>query len=264
LLYINPLHKKKKKKKDPKAVSQAMIMLCAALLMVLGLAGPVDPNTMELVLMPEKAASQGAVCLDGSPGGFYYRAATDPEHKNDWLLHFKGAGWCFDDVDCLARSQMEFGSSNFWKNTTGGWNGGLLAPRDPEFGKFNKVILLYCDGTSFTSNRDDPLVVGGSPIYFRGLRIRDAIIETLTEKYGLANAQNVLLTGCSSGGLAAYLHQDALAARMKVIAPGMTKFRSAPVSGFFAQHDNVNGVPVYPVRGWKRKPVSCICPQPFQ
>ena len=49
-------------------------------------------------------------------------------------------------MDCLARSNMQFGSSTTWANSTGGWNGGLLSPNDEVFGKFNKVVLLYCDG----------------------------------------------------------------------------------------------------------------------
>jgi hypothetical protein len=48
---------------------------------------------MRLVTMTEKAKSEGAVCLDGSPGVFYWHPATDPKHKHDWLLSFKGDGW---------------------------------------------------------------------------------------------------------------------------------------------------------------------------
>ena len=40
-------------------------------------------------------------------------------------------------------------------------------------------------------------------------RIPQAILETLlTDQYGLKEAEEVLVTGCSSGGLAAYLHAD--------------------------------------------------------
>ena len=42
-------------------------------------------------------------------------------------------------------------------------------------------------------------------LWFRGRRILDAIMETLQQpQYGLAKATDVLLTGCSAGGLAAY------------------------------------------------------------
>ena len=154
----------------------------------------VDPGKMDLVLMPDKATNEGAVCLDGSPAGFYFRPALSPDNKNDWLLHFKGAGWCYDEIDCWGRSNMEFGSSKFWSNTTNGWNGGILAPAEPLFGSFNKVVLLYCDGSSFTGDRDQPLMVTGrdgkfKPLFFRGKRIMDAIIDTLVRDYGLGNAK---------------------------------------------------------------------------
>ena len=46
----------------------------------------------------------------------------------------------------------------------------------------------------------------GSPLYFRGRRIIDTVLSHLTENHGLGDAENVLLTGCSAGGLATYLH----------------------------------------------------------
>eukprot|EP01047_Picozoa_sp_COSAG01_P034373 COSAG01_NODE_2578_length_7431_cov_6.566148_4_plen_61_part_00 len=36
----------------------------------------------------------------------------------------------------------------------------------------------------------------------------DAVLTTLVAKHGLGNAVNVLETGASAGGLAAYLHAD--------------------------------------------------------
>ena len=77
-------------------------------------------NCMRLVTMTEKAKTDGAVCLDGSPGVFYWHPATDPKHKNDWILSFKGDGWCFDAQDCLGRSRNSFGGSDFLSNSTRG------------------------------------------------------------------------------------------------------------------------------------------------
>lgn len=48
--------------------------------------------------------------------------------------------------------------------------------------------------------RNTCVVATGKPLYFRGLRIRNAILATLVRDYGLGNARDVLLTGCSSGG----------------------------------------------------------------
>lgn len=96
-----------------------------------------------------RVADPGAVCLDGSPGVFYWHPATDPKHANDWILSFKGDGWCFDEQDCLGRSKMGFGGSDFLANVTNGWNGGVLSGDDKDFGGFNKVILENCDGARY-------------------------------------------------------------------------------------------------------------------
>lgn len=111
-------------------------------------------------------------------------------------------------------------------------------------------------GSSLTGDLTDPLMVTDHarpgepavPIYFRGRRIRDAIFETLLDPqgpYGMGKAENVLLTGCSSGGLAAYLHSDWAHALMSERAPNLRRFKTLGVSGFFLQHDSVEGKPVY-------------------
>lgn len=82
---------------------------------------PIDPWHMPLVLMHDFAESKGAVCLDGSPGGFYLRPATETGgSQTGWVLHFQGDGWCFDPLDCFGRSKMGFGSSTTWANVTAG------------------------------------------------------------------------------------------------------------------------------------------------
>eukprot|EP00039_Didymoeca_costata_P021555 m.2485 g.2485 ORF g.2485 m.2485 type:complete len:427 (+) comp2528_c0_seq2:42-1322(+) len=231
----------------------ALLVFVSAAFIAVASSTPVNPGLMNLFLMPDFAKSDGAVCLDGSPGGFYFRPATSANHTNDWVLHFKGAGWCYDEEDCVQRSQMQFGSSKYWPTNTSGWNGGILSPNDEQFGMFNKVVLLYCDGASFTGDREEPVhppaVNGGpppAPLYFRGKRIMEAILKTLQRDHNLGNADNILLTGCSSGGLAAYLHADTMSQALSEIAPGLKKFRSAPHSGFFLMHNSVEGLPVYP------------------
>ena len=57
----------------------------------------------------------------------------------------------------------------------------------------------------------------------------------------------LLLTGCSAGGLATYLHTDYLHAELIRIAPELRRYKSAPISGFFLDHETVEAKPVYPV-----------------
>ena len=88
-------------------------------------------------------------------------------------------------------------------------------------------------------------MVQGKPLYFRGHRILKAVLSTLSAKYGLSAATEVLLTGCSAGGLSTYLHADFVHDSLTAVAPQLAKFKAAPISGFFLDHDTVEGHPVY-------------------
>ena len=74
-------------------------------------------------------------------------------------------------------------------------------------------------------------------LYFRGRRIIDESLKALSTQFGLAEADNVLLTGCSAGGLATYLHTDYVQTQLESKwAKSMTKYKASSISGFFLQH----------------------------
>jgi hypothetical protein len=33
--------------------------------------------------------SSKALCMDGSPGGYYFQPASDPKHAGDWVIHLQ-------------------------------------------------------------------------------------------------------------------------------------------------------------------------------
>ena len=47
---------------------------------------------MLLTLLTEAAAEKGAVCLDGSPAGYYFRKGKGLDARK-FLLVFNGGGW---------------------------------------------------------------------------------------------------------------------------------------------------------------------------
>jgi hypothetical protein len=92
----------------------------------------------------------------------------------------------------------------------------------------------------------------GSQIWFRGKRNIDATLLHLVQKHGLGEAVNIMQTGGSAGGLAAYLHADyvhdfltgaavAVADHAQPLAPHLRRYKAAPISGFFLDHKNVEG-----------------------
>ena len=212
--------------------------------------GPGAMANLELIVLPLSVADRyGAKCLDGSPPALYYKAANtsaDPSAANKWALFFKGGGWCYNEASCYSRSKMLLGSSTQLNATQPKFGYGGSGPVgddpvvNPSFAHFNRVILWYCDGGSFTGDRTEPIVVNRSNVWFRGKRNLDAMLGYLRNEHGLGSATEVLVSGGSAGGLSAYIHADYIHASFPSPS-AVQKFRAAPVSGFFLNHRTMNG-----------------------
>ncbi|XP_016477464.2 pectin acetylesterase 9 [Nicotiana tabacum] len=162
------------------------------------------------------ASTLGAYCLDGSLPAYHLHRGFGAGTSN-WLLQFEGGGWCNDIKSCLDRSKTRRGSTRYMNK----WEvfSGILsnnASLNPDFYNWNRVKLRYCDGASFagdskfyngTYSRSSGERNGSTLLYFRGQRIWQAIILDLLPK-GLGRAKKALLSGCSAGGLATFLHCD--------------------------------------------------------
>eukprot|EP00051_Salpingoeca_urceolata_P027562 m.482060 g.482060 ORF g.482060 m.482060 type:complete len:396 (+) comp22419_c0_seq1:238-1425(+) len=220
-----------------------MRVLLAVLVTVAG--SHAASNEMPLTLLTDdQGIAKGAVCLDGTNPGFYYRKSPGGTNATKWVLYFKGGGWCYTEESCASRSRGELGSSKHFPKTFG--FGGVLE-QDPSlnpFANFNHVIMWYCDGASFTGDRAETVNNTGTVLHFRGKRVLDAILDVLMEQpYNLGQATEVLLSGGSAGGLSTYIHADHVGSRLPA---SVTKFKAAPVSGFFLDHVNYAGNAVYP------------------
>ncbi len=171
-----------------------------------------------------------ALCLDGSPGGFYtYVNRSDTR----WVIFLQGGGWCYSLAECVGRAGTDLGSSDKWPPSMKDDEAPGLFDSDPNvnpFWAFNKVYVMYCDGASFSGNADGGVQVGSTKLHFRGKAILRSVIATLLAQGGLASATEVLLSGCSAGGLSTYLHADAVGA---MLPPTVVRYKAAPISGFF-------------------------------
>ena len=182
---------------------------------------------MHLVLLTKQQAATGAACLDGSPPGFYWEAGTGAD-ANKWVVFLNGGGWCYllaptpadpfgipggphftswgNADSCWGRSQSGLGSSLPAYNAPTA-KGGWLA--NTPMANWSKASVIYCDGTSFGGNRDEPVVAAGTgstaaeqnrTLYFRGQRNLDAVLDELKSR-GMDKAEMAVLGGCSAGGL---------------------------------------------------------------
>lgn len=116
------------------------------------LAISIDPQSI-LNIVAICSVLKGAVCLDGSPPGYYYRAGSG-DGADKWIVHFIGGGWCQTTEECYERSFTSSGSSSPWSD--GQVLHGLLSDDEtlnPDFYNWNAVSVIYCDGGSFSGNR---------------------------------------------------------------------------------------------------------------
>ncbi|XP_009382364.2 pectin acetylesterase 9 isoform X4 [Musa acuminata AAA Group] len=202
-----------------------------------------------MTLVPH-AGSTGAVCLDGSPPAYHLHGGLGSGARN-WLLQFEGGGWCNDVASCAARSKTRRGSTRYM-NKLEVFSGILSndSTANPDFYDWNRVKLRYCDGASFGG--DSEFLNSTTTLYFRGQRIWKAIVLDLLPK-GLIQADKVLLSGCSAGGLATFLHCDDLTR----FVPETATVKCISDAGFFLDVRDVSGQ--YTIRSFFSSLVSLQC-----
>ncbi|KAJ6836198.1 pectin acetylesterase 8-like isoform X1 [Iris pallida] len=181
------------------------------------------------------AVDKGAVCLDGSPPA-YHLSPGFGSGKNSWLVHIEGGGWCNTPKDCLNRKNIHLGSSNYMEHQL--YFSGILSSGrsfNPDFYNWNRVMVRYCDGASFTGDVDavDP----ATGLHYRGSRIWTAVMEELLA-IGMNKAENALLSGCSAGGLTSILHCDKFTALLKT---SRAKVKCLSDAGYFINAKDTTG-----------------------
>jgi STAM-binding protein len=121
---------------------------------------------------------------------------------------------------------------------------------NPQFANWNMVWMKYCDGNSFAGALSTPISYNNGtanvPLNFRGHYILEAVVDslyknTMNAPVPFTQSYDIVLTGCSAGGLATYLHSDWWGSQIPAIRPppvGSTLTRngfygSVPISGYF-------------------------------
>ncbi|KAL6533699.1 hypothetical protein OROHE_013532 [Orobanche hederae] len=181
----------------------------------------------------DSAVSKGAVCMGGSPPA-YSLARGSGSGVNNWFIYIEGGGWCVTRSECHRRSEGWLGTSY---SRTRNYYDGLLTQNqtyNPDFYNWNRVSLIYCDGSSFFGDVEEPDTQ--TNVTYRGSRVFNAIMEDLLAK-GMNNADNVLLAGGSAGGLATILHCDGL----RALVPNANRVKCISDSGFFIHAKNLPG-----------------------
>ncbi|XP_059589687.1 pectin acetylesterase 9 isoform X2 [Vitis vinifera] len=192
-----------------------------------------EPRLEVPMTLVRNASHQGAFCLDGSLPAYHLHKGFGAGATN-WLLQFEGGGWCNDLESCFERAGTRRGSTRYMSKFE--VFSGILsnnASLNPDFYNWNRVKLRYCDGASFAG--DAKFDNGTSILYFRGQKIWRAIINDLLPK-GLSKAKKALLSGCSAGGLASFLHCD----NFTSFLPQNASVKCLSDAGFFLDEKDIS------------------------
>ena len=141
-----------------------------------------------------------AVCLDGSPGGFYYAPARTPT-LDSWVIELQGGGWCYSPAMCMQRART-WGGSGGWPASCLGAGpdhpckrfGPLAADPavNPDFATFHRVIIQVA------TYRVLLLTVGVLPLLTWALLLTCAPSCLLTCTSSTATAAPLPVTTCST------------------------------------------------------------------
>eukprot|EP01084_Bolivina_argentea_P105426 188781_1 len=196
------------------------------------------------VNMTNAANNDGAVCIDGSVPVFYWRPGKD-DGLNKFVIYFDGGGWC-DGLkekvsypcqdSCVHRATSQFGTSTGYAQYMNTDTGCMSTDSsiNPLSYNWNVVLVKYCDGSSYNSNNETTVTVGDLTLHFRGWRILNGLFKQLQAEYKLKSATDVVVGGCSAGGLNLYMHIDYIG---NTYIPSTANFVGLIDSGFFMQYE---------------------------
>eukprot|EP01064_Diplonema_japonicum_P027394 TRINITY_DN394_c1_g1_i1.p1 TRINITY_DN394_c1_g1~~TRINITY_DN394_c1_g1_i1.p1 ORF type:complete len:396 (+),score=64.37 TRINITY_DN394_c1_g1_i1:50-1189(+) len=177
------------------------------------------------------ADANGAKCLDGTNPGYYYRVGSNGD-ENKWRIHLRGGAWCFTDETCAQRTKSTVGTSKFLTPNISGAEApfGFMNTSEPHFGNWSLAYVMYCDGSSWTSNRTDSTTTGNITVWHRGRPNLYSFMQDIERVAGvMSKSTEVVLTGTSAGGMAEYLNANYL----RTLLPPAAKTVLLPDAGFF-------------------------------
>ena len=228
-------------------------LLAVALQLLIGLAAAAPtPGEINATLHILGGPSSGdAKCIDGSPAAFYLRPGTG-SGASKWVVFHQGGGWCISLSDCRARANTTLGSSV-------GYGAELAMPDqllssnatiNPLLHNWNVAYLTYCDGGSFVGDAVASDAQGA--LHFRGRANKEATLATLLARHELASASEVVISGGSAGGLAAFIHADWWCDAIRTATGGsLSKCAALPDSGFFLDYESPHATAVPPPAKYK-------------
>ncbi|KAH8046277.1 pectin acetylesterase [Aureococcus anophagefferens] len=176
-----------------------------------------------------EAARRGATFVDVSTPleRHFPQPALTACCGDEVYVHLQGGGFCGSLGACANRSRTPLGSTR--PDVPGAWGPtlDLAAERPTSRGTRRATRCSRTSRTSSSSTATAPTLRGVATRPAGGALLPGrAILDAVVADLDLAGATDVILGGCSAGGIATFLHLDAVAASLRAIAP------NAAVAGF--------------------------------
>ena len=162
-----------------------------------------------------QTTSRQAKCIDGTAPAHYWRNGVADGAKSA-VLFLEGGGWCYPcevlqstGGNCAYRAKRGLGSSKGYGPSIAsmGYEGGTGytsgLPNVTKWANWATAYVKYCNGGSVTGTRatSTPARNGTGPLWYRGHYNIVAQLDSMVATKGLANCKEIILSGCSAGGL---------------------------------------------------------------
>ena len=157
-----------------------------------------------------------AICNDNTKATFYIRRQLEKK----WIVFFEGGGFCASFEDCnkryLNKDSTVFMTSNILPDKVIGRD--LLSAskyENPTFSEYSHVLVPYCSSDLWLGSKTNPkesfhFVNDSSAdnFSFRGHTIFRSVFLDLLHQYNLSNAEEIIISGSSAGGIGVLNHAD--------------------------------------------------------
>lgn len=195
--------------------------------------------------MLHNISSTGAQCLDGGPAGLYFSKGHG-EGRNKTVFYLLGGGWCMGLTqldalhDCYERSFTKLGSTANWTDTITSIDHVFSGDRseDVVYYNWNRIFVIYCDGSGHQGYIDKPLNIYGKDIYFHGYNNTMAGLNWVMSKHQKNSLESFVLYGFSAGGLAVFTWIETIK-QIILSRYEAAKFKGFSDSGFFVNYKSL-------------------------
>lgn len=194
-------------------------------------------NSLQRVYMSDS----DAVCNDNSRATFFIGVQS----SNKWILFFESGGFCASLVDCNKRylnknSTVLMTSTLMPKEVIGRDLLSSSQTENPSFYDYRHVLVPYCSSDLWLGQRTNPKkpfrFVNDSSVdnfSFRGQTIFRTLFTDLLREYNLREAEEIVLSGSSAGGIGVLNHAGWVLDHV-IKAQGLNaKLKSIVDSGWF-------------------------------